>query len=459
MRLGKRRFTVNGGQCPAGNQSPRYIDHRLPEADSALPRYRQVGSGRYDAAMEQANRTDIDEGSVQSRLFGFFHHVRILALRYARRPSKGSDRQTVWRSADHGFIATLALLMATFASGCAVFTTHQAKLDQTELRDTLMDYVDAQIMDNLIRCKNGFPIVHYDFSHIGGVVADKLPLTVGGGQTLTDSPKTFGAGGLVLAAARGASRPFTVSSTPERDNTIDVEVLPITSEKRIYAAYLEFLAAPPDEKGPHQLGTVDSVVTTTTTTATEPKPESESKPADKGKLAVTSVTKTVTGQTKDTLGHPQLTQTTTVKAPRAQQPPGSTAVTTTTRSGTADFTVDFDKIHSVCESSNPPKNPDDVLFGEKQWQHGKQRYVAKRWTDGNYYWVSKKYKASFFKLCVATVARGYATPIAAPSTPSASPSAAPSPAAPGGPAGNGRTPQQLFEDFGSILRQLQIPNH
>src|SRR4051812_10027207 len=46
--------------------------------------------------------------------------------------------------------------------GCAVLDTHQAKLDQKQLREVLMDYNQDQILDNLIRARNGLPIVHYD---------------------------------------------------------------------------------------------------------------------------------------------------------------------------------------------------------------------------------------------------------------------------------------------------------
>lgn len=347
------------------------------------------------------------------------------------------------------FSKYLFLLSVFSTTGCAILSTHQAKLDQMQLRDTLMDYVDAQIMDNLIRAKNGLPIVHYDFSHVGGVVADKLPVTVAAGQTLTHTANTSAAG-LLTSGVQMAMRPFTFSTTPERDNTIDVEVLPITAEKQIYASYIEFLSAEPDGKRKSRKGTVDSLVTTTVTTTA---------PAA-GKQPDT----TTTTLKKDSDGNPQIISTTSVgsldkvdKKPEKKIEQKTTEVTTTTRSGTVDFTVNFDKIQSVRQSPTPPENPDDVLFGARQWQNGSFRYVAKRWKDGNYYWIPKEYKAAFFKLCVATVARGYASPASVPSPASASGATAPSAPVtiPGGPAGNSRTPQQLFEDFGSTLRQLQ----
>src|SRR5436190_14903839 len=73
-----------------------------------------------------------------------------------------------------------------FLAGCAVLDTHQAKLDQKQLRDVLMDYTEDQILDNLIRAYNGRPIVHFDFARINAAVTSKVVPVVGGGRSVTD---------------------------------------------------------------------------------------------------------------------------------------------------------------------------------------------------------------------------------------------------------------------------------
>src|SRR4051794_38913102 len=79
-----------------------------------------------------------------------------------------------------------ALMAIVFFAGCAVLDTHQAKLDQKQLRDVLMDYTQDQILDNLIRAYNGLPIVHFDFARISAGVTSKIVPVVGGGRVATD---------------------------------------------------------------------------------------------------------------------------------------------------------------------------------------------------------------------------------------------------------------------------------
>ena len=317
-----------------------------------------------------------------------------------------------------------------YISGCAALSTHEAKLDQSQLRDTLMDYVDAQIMDNLIRARNGLPILHYDFSHVGATVTDKLPVTVSGGQTLTDNPEAFGAGGIVLAAARSAMRPFAVSSSPERDNAIDVEVLPIVNEKQIYAAYVAFLEAEPDYDGiPVDKGTDDSRVKTTTDTVTS---------VINSAPVVTALATGTSGKSSATVSVPAHTR---------------TVVTQSTQSGTEDFNIDFSDLDRkteagicpVMESPVPPGDDTQVLFGQRVFKGGRWVYGAKQWRDGNYYWVPTKFRSAFFKLCLATVARGYANPIATPGSPSPT-------TGPGAPASSTKPIQQQLEDLNSTLK-------
>jgi hypothetical protein len=326
-------------------------------------------------------------------------------------------------------------------SSCAFTTSHQVKLDHVQLRDVLMDYADDQIMDNLIRAKNGLPIVHYDFSHVSAIVTTKLAGTVNGGQTLTDTPKGV-SGSMVIAAARSAMRPFTFSLAPERDNAIDVEVMPIVSEKQIYEAYVAFLNAPRDNPSK---GTLDNSITTTT--ETNPIKTRSPQPETSDEMKKDEESRTTKQCTKGTIGEKNVDIETDTTAPPSPPPPSSTLTTVTIRSGTVNHFVDFENIHSVQESPYPPAHPEDVLFGERQWNNGRSHYVAKKWRDGKYYWVSKCYKAAFFKLCLATVARGYASAGAS--------GGAPSGAANSG-AGSPKQLQQSLDEFNSLQRQTLL---
>src|SRR4051812_37774432 len=70
-------------------------------------------------------------------------------------------------------------------TGCAALDTHQAKLDQKQLRETLMDYNEEQILDNLIRAYNGRAIVHFDVKTVTATVASKIAPSAGYGRTPT----------------------------------------------------------------------------------------------------------------------------------------------------------------------------------------------------------------------------------------------------------------------------------
>src|SRR5438874_3411999 len=80
---------------------------------------------------------------------------------------------------------TCACILTIFFAGCAVLDTHQAKLDQKQLRDVLMDYTEDQILDNLIRADNGRAIVHFDVRTVTATVASKVTPNVSYGRTLT----------------------------------------------------------------------------------------------------------------------------------------------------------------------------------------------------------------------------------------------------------------------------------
>jgi len=188
--------------------------------------------------------------------------------------------------------ASLAVAAGLVLYGC---TSTQVKLDHRELRTVLMDYQDAQILDNLIRAYNGLPIMQFDFSHVSAAVTTKMTGTANGGQTLTNGSShsitnTFGNTGTQTLSGAGvttgivngltgtlstvagvtsaAVRPFSFSITPDRENVIGVEVMPVLDHNKVYAAYVRFLKAQDDShRGKSDFLNSDTVSTTTKTTA------------------------------------------------------------------------------------------------------------------------------------------------------------------------------------------------
>src|SRR5437588_10701176 len=170
---------------------------------------------------------------------------KLFPQRYSLRPSLARINQT----------KAYACFAAVFLASCAALDTHQAKLDQKELREVLMDYVDDQILDNLIRASNGRPIVHFDLSNITSDVTSKFTPTVGGGRNVTDvrtrtpthstvttnqTTTTSADQTVVNTVARTATlvggvvetvaKPFTWGVGAERDNAITVQVDPVLDQ-------------------------------------------------------------------------------------------------------------------------------------------------------------------------------------------------------------------------------------
>jgi hypothetical protein len=265
--------------------------------------------------------------------------------------------------------------------GCAVLDTHQAKLDQKQLRDVLMDYTEDQILDNLIRARNGLPIVHYDLSHITAAVTSKLIPTVGVGRMVTDvqtrTPTTTTVTGTVtntitktVSVVGGlvdtVAKPFNFNVGAERDNAIGVEATPVLDKPEIYAAYINFLNIDITHEQPEKATanvtkktTVTAEPTTVTTTTTAPSPSP-------------SITTEIKHSEK-------ATTTTTEEAPKPA------------RIGNLNF--EREGTRSLARSPTRPAAT-EVLVGPK------------RWRDGLYYWVPKRYAPQFLELCLATVARG-----------------------------------------------------
>ena len=291
-----------------------------------------------------------------------------------------------------------ACINLSLLAGCAVQDTHQAKLDQKQLRDVLMDYTQDQILDNLIRAYHGLPIVHFDFARISAGVTSKIVPEVGGGQSVTNvqtrTPthttvtthqtgttmvdsvvKTLMAvGGVVETVVT----PFNYAIGAERDNVISWDQ-PLLDDPTVYAAYLNFLSCQDPDSSCAAKEIVEPINKITTT---------EEEPTTITKTTETTVKVGPDGRPPSPTPPPSVdTQHTTETSKKKVS-------STVTEAGTQKaFGWEIKgSIRSLQRSASPPPKGAAV--------------VCRLWKDNNYYWVPVDYQKAFFALCLATVARG-----------------------------------------------------
>jgi hypothetical protein len=147
------------------------------------------------------------------------------------------------------WIATFLLV------GCAV---EEAHWDEARLREHAIAYYTDQIMDNLIRAKNGQFFLHVNINNLQALVTSEVAGSVGGGDTTTNTRNrqitnqtttTTNAagqavavvGGAVSTITRMAMSPFTYSVTPKRSDQLTFAAVPEINDQPIYRAYLQFL--------------------------------------------------------------------------------------------------------------------------------------------------------------------------------------------------------------------------
>lgn len=154
------------------------------------------------------------------------------------------------------WFVTLAIGMI---AGCAV---EEAHWDEARLREYAIAYYSDQIMDNLVRAKNGQLFLHVNINNLQAVVTSELAGSVGGGNTSTDmrnrqltnqrstATTNNGANLTTAVAALGAAvgtisrtavSPFTYSVAPKRSDQLTYASVPETNDPDLYQAYLQFL--------------------------------------------------------------------------------------------------------------------------------------------------------------------------------------------------------------------------
>ena len=140
-----------------------------------------------------------------------------------------------------GVILCLAVL-----SGCAV---HQVHKDHDLIRNTLLDLYTNQIIDNLIRAKNGMPIIQLDYTQATAMVTNTNMISGGDSQAVTaNNLLTIPAA--TLAATRTIATTLTGNLGNTNANQVTIAAAPVTTTNAVYDAYLQFLD---EEKNPGSL--------------------------------------------------------------------------------------------------------------------------------------------------------------------------------------------------------------
>src|SRR5438067_1446205 len=119
-------------------------------------------------------------------------------------------------------LKTCGCIAVVLLAGCA---TQEVHWNAVKMREHVNDYYENEIMDNLIRGKEGLLFVHVDITSLSSGAASKLNGTIGGGETHTNAT-TASATGVISSIVRTVMRPFTYSITPERSNNLIISSSP-----------------------------------------------------------------------------------------------------------------------------------------------------------------------------------------------------------------------------------------
>jgi hypothetical protein len=133
-------------------------------------------------------------------------------------------------------------LLSVVLTGCS---THEVKWDAKQLRERTIEYYTDQVLDNLIRARNGQLFLHVNISQINATALSEVAGTVGGGETdgsgLESAASTAG---LATKATRTLSKPFNWSLTPKHNSTVSMLTSPEVNDWSVYDAYIRFLRLP-----------------------------------------------------------------------------------------------------------------------------------------------------------------------------------------------------------------------
>jgi hypothetical protein len=134
----------------------------------------------------------------------------------------------------------LILLSVVSGGGCR---SQQLAHDQDQFRGVLLDLYTNQIMDNLVRTKNGLPIIQLDYTNVGGLITQNATGNFMNTQTTADSRSLA-----LPAVTRALSHAFTnvagFSGSAGQTNQLSVTANPLINNNEVYNAYIQFVTMP-----------------------------------------------------------------------------------------------------------------------------------------------------------------------------------------------------------------------
>lgn len=145
---------------------------------------------------------------------------------------------------------TAILICGTAMSGCAVHEVHK---DHDLIRTTLLDLYTNQIIDNLIRAKNGMPIIQLDYSQATAMVTITNSIAGSDSQAVTAS-NLLTIPAATLAATRTILTTLMGNLGNMNANQVTIAASPQITSNEVYDAYLQFLD---EDKNPGSLMVTD----------------------------------------------------------------------------------------------------------------------------------------------------------------------------------------------------------
>ncbi len=129
------------------------------------------------------------------------------------------------------------VLCAAICSGCAVHEVHK---DHDLIRTTLLDLYTNQIIDNLVRAKNGMPIIQLDYTQASAMVTITNSISGSDAQAVTAS-NLLTIPAATLAATRTIMTTLMGSLGNMNANQVTIGAVPLITSNEVYDAYLQFL--------------------------------------------------------------------------------------------------------------------------------------------------------------------------------------------------------------------------
>ena len=129
------------------------------------------------------------------------------------------------------------LLCAAACSGCAVHEVHK---DHDLIRTTLLDLYTNQIIDNLVRAKNGMPIIQLDYTQASAMVTITNSISGSDAQAVTGS-NLLAIPAATLAATRTIMTTLMGSLGNMNANQVTIGAVPLITSNEVYDAYIQFL--------------------------------------------------------------------------------------------------------------------------------------------------------------------------------------------------------------------------